>query len=173
MNEGRIAMAGLNGLLQVPMSGGTPSTLTTLDESGGELGHFFPQMVRGDRFIYWVRHKKAEENGEYMTSLSNPGDRVKLLTTSSNALYAPDGNGRDYLLYIRGVTLMAQQFDVGVRKLVGEPRAIADFVGTVGTRYQAQASASATGSLLYTSPIRYQFTWFDRTGKLREGRSTR
>jgi hypothetical protein len=60
---------------------------------------------------------------------------------------------------------MAQEFDAGSRKLSGDPRAVADSVAFTGALNHAEVSASGAGSLLYTSPIRYQFTWFGRTGK--------
>ena len=161
-SDGRIILGGLR---VVPASGGTVSRLTMPDQSLGEVQHLYPQIIPGNHFLYWARNKKIEESGVYVASLSNPSDRVKLLTTLSNAVYASDKNGKDYLLYIRGASLMAQEFDAGARRLSGEPRAIADSVAYTGTLNRTEVSASAAGSLLYTSPIRYQFTWFDRTGR--------
>ena len=163
--DGRMILGGYPGLVQVPASGGTVSDFSKPDESRGELRYLFPQIISSDRIMYWAGNKKIEDSAVFVASLSNPADRVKVLTSISNALYAADDNGKGYLLYIRGANLMAQRFDVGPRKLSGEPRAIADSVAYTGTVGHAEVSASTAGSLLYTSPIRYQFTWFDRTGR--------
>ncbi len=163
-SDGRIIFAG-QGLRTVSASGGTVSDFGKLDESRGEIQYRYPQIISKDRFMYWARNKKIEDSGVYLASLSNPADRVKVLTNISNAVYAADNSGKGYLLYIRGATLMAQEFDASARKLSGEPRAIADSVAYTGTLGHAEVSASTAGSLLYTSPIRYQFTWFDRSGK--------
>ncbi len=164
-SDGRIILGSGPGLNQIPASGGAVSPLVTPDEARGETVYFYPQIISGDRIMYWARNRKIEESGVYVASLSNPADRVKILTTISNAVYAPDNSGKGYLLFIRGASLMAQEFDASARKISGEPRAIADSVAFVGTLNHSQVSASTAGSLVYTSPIRYQFTWFDRTGK--------
>lgn len=152
-------------MLQVPASGGTTSDFSKHDESRGEIRHLFPQIISRDRIMYWAGNKRVDDSAVYVASLSNPADRVKILTSISNAVYASGNGGRGYLLFIRGANLMAQEFDADARKLSGEPRAIADSVAYTGTVGHAELSASTAGSLLYTSPIRYQFTWFDRTGK--------
>jgi Tol biopolymer transport system component len=166
-DDGRIILGFGNypGLVQVPASGGTVSDFSEPDESRGEIRHVYPQIISHDRIMYWAGNRKVADSAVYVASLSNPADRVKILTSISNAVYAADNGGKGYLLFIRGANLMAQEFDAASRKLGGEPRAIADSVAYTGTLGRAEVSASTAGSLLYTSPIRYQFTWFDRSGK--------
>src|SRR5439155_14792169 len=115
-------------LLQVSTNGGTPSQLTTLDASRSESSHYWPQALPGGRFLYSVRSGKAENAGVYVASLAKPGERVRLLPTETNAVYAPGGDGKNYLLWLRGGRLVAQSFDLGTLQLVGEPRLVADAV---------------------------------------------
>ena len=165
-SDGRIVF-GASGspLFQVNASGGTPSRLTTLDRSRGESYHYWPQILPGGRFLYWVQSRKPENVGVYAASLANPAQRVQLLNADTNALYASGGNGINYLLWLRGTTLMAQEFDARKLKLVGKPQSVVDPVSSNGAQGFTNATASANGLLLYdASNIQWQFTWFDRAG---------
>ena len=154
------------GLFQVSASGGTPSPLTKLDASRGEGYHRWPQALPGGRFLYWVQSEKPENTGIYAASFAKPAARVRLLTTDTNALYAPGGDGKSYLLWLRGGTLVAQELDLGTLTLVGEPHAVADPVSSIGIMGAMNVAVSAGGLLLYSaSNTLSQFTWLDRTGK--------
>jgi eukaryotic-like serine/threonine-protein kinase len=80
-------------------------------------------------------------------------------------LYASGGDGKDYLLWLRSGTLLAQAFDTTTLKLSGEPHPIADPVASIGNTSQMDVAVSAAGLLLYSAsnPLS-QFTWFDRAG---------
>jgi eukaryotic-like serine/threonine-protein kinase len=165
-DDGQILVGGRNsGLFQVPASGGQLTSLTTLDASRGEMFHYWPQILPDGRFLYFVRSTKPENTGVYAASLAKPHQPVHLLATDTNALYAR-GNRKGYLLWLRGDTLVAQEFETAALKLSGVPRPVADPVVRMGVNGQMQVSASATGMLLYSSciPLR-QFSWVDRKGK--------
>ncbi len=166
-SDGRILYGVLSGgLFQVPASGGTPSLLTTLDASRGEGFHRWPRVLPGGRFLYSIQSGKPENTGIYAASLAKPAARTRLLATDTNALYAPGGDGKSYLLWLRGGTLVAQQLDTGALKLEGEPHAVADPVAKSGILGAMNAAVSAGGVLLYSaSNTLSQFTWLDRTGK--------
>ncbi len=168
-SDGHIVFATLSsvGLMQVPASGGTPSPLTIQDASRGERFHLWPQVVPGGRFLYWVRGDKPGNTGIFASSFARPGDPVHLLNSDTNALYAPGGDGRDYLLWLNGGTLMGQEFDASTLKLAGEPHPIADPVAqVVGSAPQMDVAVSASGQLLYSAAsTSSQFTWLDRSGK--------
>jgi Tol biopolymer transport system component/predicted Ser/Thr protein kinase len=170
-SDGRIVYGVLaDGLFQVNSFGGKPTALTTLDASRLEGMHRWPQVLPGGRFLYSIQSEKPENTGIYATSFAKPGERVQLLTTDTNALYAPGGDGKSYLLWLRGGVLVAQVFDAGTLKLEGEPYPVADPVAKTGLLGQMNAAVSADGLLLYSaSNTLSQFTWFDRTGKRLEG----
>jgi eukaryotic-like serine/threonine-protein kinase len=171
-DNGQILLGGWHsGLFQVAASGGRPTSVTTLDASRGEVFHYWPQILPGGRFLYFVRSSKRENTGVYAASFAKPRDPVQLLATDTNALYAPAADGahdnrKGYLLWLRGGTLVAQDFDAAALKLSGVPHPIADPVSRIGVHGQMQVSVSATGILLYSStdPVR-QFRWVDRAGK--------
>jgi dipeptidyl aminopeptidase/acylaminoacyl peptidase len=121
----------------------------------------------GGRFLYWAWADKPENAGVYVAPLAKPAERVFLLQTEIAALFAPGGNGRDYLLWLRGGTLLAQELDTGALKLRGEAHAIASAIPSMGTIGTMPVSASASGQLLYNaSGALSQLTWFDRAGRL-------
>jgi Tol biopolymer transport system component len=165
-DDGRIlcgAVAG--GLFQVPASGGPASPITALDASRREITHRWPQVLPGGRFLYSIRSEKPENSGIYVASFASPGERVRLLPTDTNVLYAPGGDGRSYLLWLRDGTLVVQEYNTGSLKLVGEPHPVADPVARSGILGQMNVAVSADGLLLYSASITLsQFTWFDRTG---------
>jgi Tol biopolymer transport system component len=166
-SDHRILFASLAaGLFEVPDRGGIPSSLTNVATSRGETSHRWPQVLPGGRFLYWVQSSKAEIQGVYAASLAKPAEGVRLVSASANAIYAPGGDGKGYLLWLRGGTLVSQELDPATLKLAGEPHPVADPVTSVGQTGQMNAGASAGGILLYSAfNTRGQFTWIDRTGK--------
>jgi eukaryotic-like serine/threonine-protein kinase len=156
-----------SGLVRIPVSSGAIAQVTTLDASLGESSHRWPQLLPGGNFLYWVQASGNRQNsGLYATSLAKPAERVKLLATDSNAIYVSGAEGKGYLLWLRGGTLVAQDFDPESLKLAGEPHPIADSVGG-GYPLGSMDAAASGGILLYGSfgSILTQLTWVDRTGK--------
>jgi Tol biopolymer transport system component len=166
-SDGQVTFGTLSsGLFRVPASGGTPSPLTVTDASRGERAHRWPQVLPNGRFIFLLLSEKPENTGVYAASLSKPGERVKLLDTGTNAVFAPGADGKGYLLWLRGGALVAQKFNPDKLKLAGEPHAVADTVAAGGGIGQMNAAASASGVLLYSAyNTSSQFTWLDRAGK--------
>jgi eukaryotic-like serine/threonine-protein kinase len=167
MRDGQIIVGTLtSGLFRVSASGGTPSALTTLDASRRESSHRWPQVFPKGRLLFWSQSEKAENTGVYLTSLAKPNERRQLLRTSVNALYAPGGDGKNYLLWLRGGTLLAQEFDAEAARLAGNPHVLADPVASVGPAAQMDVAVSGSGLLLFSASNPFgQFAWFDLVGK--------
>ena len=161
-SDHRILIGSLTaGLFTVPDSGGALSPLTTLDPARGETCHRWPQVLPGGRFLYWSRGK-ADVQGVYAASLSKPAEAVKLAFTNANALFAPGSDGRGFLLWLRGETLVAREFDPAGLKLLGEEQPVADPVTRNGGG-QMNLAAAAGGLLMYSSwRTLSQFAWIDR-----------
>jgi eukaryotic-like serine/threonine-protein kinase len=159
--DGRILFATLaSALWQVPASGGMPSPFTSFDAANGDAAHYWPQALPGGRSLYLAQSTKPEASGVYAASLANPNDRVRLVTTDTNAIYASG-----YLLWMRGATLVAQPFDAAKLKLTGEPRPVADPAGKSVITGRMNVVASNNGLLLYSTIGSNQLTWLDRAGK--------
>jgi Tol biopolymer transport system component len=155
------------GLFRVPVSGGTPASLTRVDVSRREIFHRFPQILPGGRFLYWAQADRPENTGLYAAPLAKPAERVFLLPTETAALFAPSGDGKEYLLWLRNGALLAQELDTGALKLRGEAHVIAGPISSIGGIGAMAVSASGTGQLLYNaSGFAGQLTWLDRAGRL-------
>jgi dipeptidyl aminopeptidase/acylaminoacyl peptidase len=140
--------------------------LTTPDPSRGEQFHRWPQTLPGGWFLFSVRSGKPETSGIYAASSAKPGERKLLLHGDTNAVYAPGGDGKDYLLWMRSGTLVAQEFNRFKLQLTGEPRVLVDPLSANGSLGNMNVGASAGGVLLYSpSNTLGQFAWFDRSGK--------
>ena len=153
-------------IFRVPAAGGTPSLVTAVDASRGEVLFRWPQVIPGGRFLFWVESSKPENNGVYAASLDKPGEHVKLLSAESNALYVPGDERKGYLLWLRGGTLVAQEFNPQTLEFAGDTQPIAEGL-SASPRRQMDVAASANGLVLYGSlEAVTQLGWFDRTGKL-------
>jgi Tol biopolymer transport system component/predicted Ser/Thr protein kinase len=166
-NDGSILFSTLtSGIFRVPATGGTPSPVTMMDESHGEVLFRWPQVIPGGRFLFWVESSKPENSGVYAASLAMPGKHVKLLSADSNALYATGDQGKGWLFWLRGGTLVAQEFNSETFEFAGDVQPIAEGL-SASPRRQMYAAASANGLLLYGSfDAVTQLGWFDRTGTL-------
>jgi dipeptidyl aminopeptidase/acylaminoacyl peptidase len=164
MSDHRILYGSLTaGLFVVPDQSGTPSPLTTPDTARGEISHRWPQVLPGGRFLYWIQSAKADTQGIYVASFAKPTEAARLAPANENGLYAPGGDGRSYLLWLRGGTLVAQELDLETRTLTGETHQIADPVTSVKITNQMNVAVSAGGLLLYSAiNPPGQFTWIDR-----------
>ena len=149
---------GQSGLRRVPASGGTPEPLTTPDAGRGETSHRWPQVLPDGRILFQVVGK-PEQAGIYAMSLANPRERVRLVATSGQGLYAAG-----HLLWLRGSTLVAQRFDPERLTLSGEPRPVADPVGT-SVFGGMTVAASSSGLLVHGRAGGRQLSWVDREGK--------
>jgi len=150
----------------VPASGGTLSPLTTLDHSRGDVAHVWPQLLPGGHFLYWNASTKVEDNGViYAASFERPNERVRLIASETSAVFTSAPDGREYVLWQRGGALLAQEFDTRRLTFAGEPRAIADAIGIVGSAAFIAVAASPNGTLLYANATLQRLTLFDRGGK--------
>ncbi|HTW63969.1 MAG TPA: protein kinase [Bryobacteraceae bacterium] len=160
-DDGRILFATLaSALWQVPASGGTPTPFTKFDPANSDAAHYWPQVLPGGEFLYLAQSTRPGFSGVYGASLANPNQRVRLIITDTNAIYASG-----YLLWMRGSTLVAQPFDAKTLKLSGEARPVADPVGKSAITGRVNVSASNNGLLLYSAIGANQLTWLDHEGK--------
>jgi hypothetical protein len=156
----KFCFAGLGGLMQIPESGGTPTLLTKVDASRGEISHIAPQLLPRGRLLYLAENAKTEDSATYAAPLSDSSKRVLVTRSPGLTLYAPGGDGRNYLLTVSEHGLVAQEFDI--RKLtLGPPRTLVSQV-----RSFLPGSVSPGGILLYEGGSdSSRFMWLDRSGK--------
>ena len=151
-------------IMKVPIDGGTPVAVTTL-KTDIETTHRWPQILPdGKRFLYFATshtHQFSDETGIYAASVEG-GQAVRILHLPNTAIFA---SGR--LLFLRGTTLMAQDFDASGLRLTGEPAAIASNVAYDVGVWRGIFSASETGVLVYSGgdPSGHRLQWFSADGQ--------
>jgi len=156
---GLVVFGTYEGVMKVSAAGGTPSLLTKVDASRGEVAHVPTSFLPDGRHFLYVRYPGAA-GGTYVGSLDakleQPGSKPLL---AGQAVYAPPSRpGPGRILFLQNGALMAQTFDAAGMELKGEPAAI--------VQQAANFTVSASGVLAYTggnAPL--QLTWFDRQGK--------
>ena len=171
--DGTIVYGSAAGVMKVSAAGGTPEPLTQRDPSRGEFHVVFGFLPDG-RFLY-TRGGPPGTRAVFIgrTDVA-PADQdaEPLVATELGATFVPAPAGDDgHLLYLRDATLVAQQFDTGTGRLVGEAAPVAEQVfsfmsATYGAAY---VSASQQGTLVYRrgtiAGLARQLAWFSRDGK--------
>src|SRR5262249_51103084 len=138
----------IGGPLQiVSANGGEPRPATTLDPARGHTAHRFPAFLPdGRHFLYVALPAKNLKFDVFVGSIDG-GSPERLEAMESAPVYTEPG----YVLFSRKDVLVAQQFDAGTRRLIGEPVAIGDAPSSVGALFMSgrAVSASTTGVLAY------------------------
>jgi eukaryotic-like serine/threonine-protein kinase len=152
--DGVILFAGAPGpIYRVSEDGGAPQAATRL--TADERDHILPVFLPdGRRFLYVV---SGLHPGVYAGSLDGP-EAKEMLTDAVMASYAEPG----YLLFSKGQTLFAQQFDRRRLRLRDKAASIADGV------FFGRFSVSRNGVLAYRPQNVYgfsRFVWIDRDGR--------
>jgi len=151
-------------IYRVQASGGTPVTITRIDQSK-HTSHRWPYALPdGKHFLYLaVNHQSPRDENDALYYASLDGkENVRLRTAFTNPEYAAG-----FLLYVRDGALLAQAFDLSTGRLKEEEQLVANAVTEDGTTWRAVSTVSANGVLAYVSgaQLQSQLGWYDRTGK--------
>jgi serine/threonine protein kinase/Tol biopolymer transport system component len=151
-------------LMRVSASGGTPVSITKLDNTL-HTSHRWPFFLPdGKHFLYIALHhdaSKSANNMLYYASLDGRENRP-LFRSQTNAVYASG-----FLLFGRGDQLMAQPFNPSSGTLSGEAQNVAKGVMNDASTWHMDASASNDGLLVFGSGASgdLELVWMDRSGK--------
>jgi Tol biopolymer transport system component len=152
---------GTDPIYRVSASGGTPTVAVKQDTSRKETTIGWPEFLPdGRHFLYMATGQKPEDNA-YRIGVLDSTETQPLGPAQTLVTYAPPG----YLLFARDRTLVAQPFDLKARKTKGEPRPLAEQIGTNSVGL-ARFSVSRDGVLAYrTGESGSRLLWVDRSGK--------
>jgi dipeptidyl aminopeptidase/acylaminoacyl peptidase len=107
--------------------------------------------------------------GIYAGSLDNSKERIRILATDHKVCHVPSRDSSSgFLLWLRDQTLLAQPFDAGKLRLIGEPMPLAEEVA-IGPPIRAAFWSSDAGLLVYRTGEPFPkgtLVWIDRNGKL-------
>jgi Tol biopolymer transport system component len=168
--QGVIIFGAPQGMYRVDAAGGTAQLFAAVNGKAGQTGFGFPQFLPdGDRFLMHVRTENPKEGGLFVSSLSRPEQKTRLLETTRKAVLVPNEAGASaYLLYLQDRTLLARRMDRDTLALTGDPVVIAPNVAVFPPGFHASFWSSASGNLLaYRTEAsdRPRLTWIYADGK--------
>ena len=147
----------------VPASGGIPTGATRIDRAAGETYTAWPQFLPDGRHFIYIAYGSGA-TGRRLRVGSIDSKKTESLGEAASRVEFAAG----HLLQVRDGVLLAQKFDPGSRKMVGDPFPVAQNVET-GPTGSARFSASSEGTLVYRSSREagggQRLVWVDRAGK--------
>jgi serine/threonine-protein kinase len=164
--DDRILFSGAKGLMQMPAGGGTPTSLTTIDEKKGETSHTRPQFLPGGNVLFTVTMKDQSAGGPQFAVLDTAAGTYKIVARGGlNGRYVRSG----HLVYVRGTTLMAVPFDAATLSVTGPEVPAIEGVSTLGPPGTGDYAVSDDGLLVYfvsnSSGQGTTLSWANRQGK--------
>jgi serine/threonine-protein kinase len=118
-----IFSGGWNGPLQSVSAegGGKPTAISTIDAANGELGHWWPEVLPGDKtalFTVWMR--AAGINDSRIAALDLATGTHQVLMPGAAAKYVSSG----HLVYFHAGAFHVVPFDPATLRATGEPRTV-------------------------------------------------
>ena len=150
-------------IYEVSARGGELRQVTTLDATGGEQGHLWPQYLPdGSSFVYFAANRDPERRGVFHQPRTTAAAQF-IVKADGGAVWAPP----DHLLFTRGGMLLTQRFDTAAVRMVGEPQMLQPRVCGADAILWPCFSASHNGVLVYhiARLFRHRFAWFSRSGQ--------
>ena len=156
--------------MRVSAAGGVATSVTVLDVSHGDVAHTEPQFLPDGRHFIYTRDRSSDIaiSAGSLDVKPEAEDSARLVQASLGGAYAPSSDpGFGQMLFLRGLTLMAQQFDARHLKTSGDPVRVVE--EPLAEYWDAGTfSVSANGTLVYWSPgnVKSQLTWLDAQGNV-------
>ena len=162
-----------SGLLQIPASGGTPTSISKPDGAANGYAHVWPQALpakSGRRVLFTIW---GQNRGNAVLSLdSGKWEMVLPTTTFASALFdagsVRGGSGR-LLLVDDTASLRAAPFDPGRPARTSADTSVLDNVySDTSTESRGWLATSNNGTAVYAvgNPSRASLVWVDREGKI-------
>jgi serine/threonine-protein kinase len=153
-----------DGLFRVPADGGTPQRLTTPDRASGELGHWWPEALPGERYVTFTAFRTPVDKSRIGVLDLSTGQVRWVVEAGFYGRYVSTG----HLVYARGQRLYAVPFDLATATVKGAAVAVLDDLLVSQTSGYGTFAVSSRGMLAYVSeslgnPLR-ELVWLDRAG---------
>lgn len=149
------------GVVEVPLDGGQPRSLTVPEGSASFVNHTFPTLMPNGSLLF----TRPGGSADTVAMIRQADGREAVLPGHAWATY-----DSGFLLFPRGAGLYAQPFDPSTAQFSGSAVPLqvpAVSLGLAGYRFSAAAGTLATFTDRFTPP--QQFIAFDRAGRTLEG----
>ena len=153
------------GLFRVSAEGGVAQRLTTPDRAAGELGHWWPDILPGERFVIFTAYRTPIDRSRIGILDLQTRKIVRWIVDGGYfARYVPTG----HLLYVKGHRLYALPFDPANAMATGAAVLVLGDVLANESDGFASYAVSQRGALAYITqalgnPAR-ELVWLDREG---------
>ena len=159
--DGTVVYGGLEGLWQVPATGGTPEPLTRV-ESTGAVTHSWPDVLPDGSGVLFA--EGTAQGWRILVVSRATGEVLPLVSGGSHPRYASSG----HLVYASEGTLWAVGFDAARLAVTGTPVPVVEGVNLKSSG-AALFDISQNGSLVYvhggSQGSAVEAVWVDRSGR--------
>jgi len=161
------ALNPIDRIVQIPSTGGTPTPLTELDRTNGEVTHRWPQLLPGGKAVLFTAHK-AHSSGfdEASIEVMTLRDRRRKTLHAGGTFgrYLPTG----HLIYVNRGALYAVPFDASSVEIRGVPVRVLEPIGYSTRSGAGQIDWSRTGTAVYrtwSADVPVKAYWLYASGK--------
>jgi serine/threonine-protein kinase len=155
----------LSGLWRVAAGGGEGEQLTTPDQTKGELGHWWPQLLPGEKHVLFTNFSTPIDRARIAVLSLESGEVTTVIEGGTFGRYLPSG----HITYLRGRTILTVPFDVGGLEVTGSPVPVLEEVARVVPDGRAAFVVAGNGAMAYVPDTLFnpprQLVWVDRTGR--------
>jgi serine/threonine-protein kinase len=155
----------LSGLWRVAAGGGEGEELTTPDPAKGELGHWWPQLLPGEKHVLFTNFSTPIDRARIAVLSLESGEVTTLIEGGTFGRYLPTG----HIAYLRAGTILTVPFDVDRLEVTGPPVPVLEQVAHVAPDGRAAFAVSGNGSMAYVPDTLFNpprlLVWVDRAGR--------
>ena len=153
-----------SGLWRVAVEGGTPEQITESDPSGGELSHWYPQILPGgEKVLFNVYRTPLDSSTVELVDLDTR-QRDVLFRGGRHAQYVSSG----HIVYLVRETMWAVPFDIRRYQVTGPAVPVVENVAYDAVDAMGGYSIASNGTLAYIEASAWNFegllTWVARDG---------
>jgi Tol biopolymer transport system component len=135
----------INPLYRVSAEGGTPELATSLDESDGEIGHWFPDLLPDARHVLISRWRTTLNDMSVAVANLDSGEIRDLVPRASFARFVPP----DRLLFTRAGAMHVVTLDPDSLEISGRPTQLVDGLEVQWGNGSSTWTVSGNGALAY------------------------
>ena len=136
--------------MRVPVTGGTPESVTELNTTAGERSHRWPDMLPDDKnLLFTVAYTKGTPLDDASIAIQEIGKKPHRILMKGGAFARYVSTG--HIVYARQNNLYAVPFDIKELKIAGPTFRVQEGVLMSQTNGAAEFSFANSGSLIYSA----------------------
>jgi serine/threonine-protein kinase len=153
-----------SGLWRVAVEGGTAEQITVPDRAGGELGHWFPQILPGGEKVLFSTYRPPLDSSTVEVVDLETQQRDVLFKGAHHGRYVPTG----HIVFMRRETMWAVPFDLSRLQATGPAEPVLEDVAYLPVNAQGAFAIADNGTLAYIRAsdwnVEGRLVWVDRDG---------